>query len=156
MKSLLFAGLAASLFGFLGCAQTPVPEGVGLLADGGIPEPAPCPSSPNCVSSFVDPAADAQHGAEAIPREERSPAEAQARIREILASEPRTTIESDVPGYIHAVQLTATFQFPDDVEFWFPEDDPVIHFRSAARLGKSDLGVNRKRMDGIRDLYREG
>jgi uncharacterized protein (DUF1499 family) len=39
-------------------------------------------------------------------------------------------------------------------EFWFPQDEPVIHFRSAARLGYGDMGVNRDRMNRIAEAYR--
>ena len=46
--------------------------------------------------------------------------------------------------------------FGDDVEFFFDEADSVIHFRSASRLGYSDLGVNRRRMEGIRTAFLSG
>jgi uncharacterized protein (DUF1499 family) len=139
---------------FIGCAGTPVPKEVGLRPDGSIPEPAPPPSSPNCVSSYVDPAVDKEHGAEPIPRGSKSAEAAQGDIREILASEKRTEILADVPGYIHSVQYSTFWKFPDDVEFWFPQDEPVIHFRSAARLGYGDMGVNRDRMNRIAEAYR--
>ncbi|MDF1569397.1 MAG: DUF1499 domain-containing protein [Spirochaetaceae bacterium] len=139
---------------FIGCAGTPVPKEVGLRPDGSIPEPASPPSSPNGVSSYVDTAVDGEHGAEPIPRGVKSAEAAQRDIREILESEERTEILADVPGYIHSVQYTALWKFPDDVEFWFPEDEPVIHFRSAARLGYGDMGVNRDRMNRIAEAYR--
>ena len=136
-----------------GCAGTPVPDEVGLRPDGGIPDPAPPPSSPNCVSSYVDSAADPEHGADPILRGKISADEARAAIHVLMKGEKRVDILTDIPGYLHAVQYTAFWKFPDDVEFWFPDDEDVIHFRSAARLGKSDLGVNRKRMDRIRAAY---
>jgi uncharacterized protein (DUF1499 family) len=40
--------------------------------------------------------------------------------------------------------------FVDDLEFYFPREESVIHLRSAARLGESDLGVNRRRLEQIR------
>ena len=135
------------------CAGTPVPDEVGLRTDGSIPAPAPPPSSPNCVSSYVDAAEDSEHGIEPINRGELSAEEAQAAIRSIIEWEERTDILADVPGYLHAVQYTAMWKFPDDVEFWFPVSNSEIHFRSAARLGASDLGVNRKRMERIRAAF---
>lgn len=151
----IFLTLGVLIAGLLiGCAGTPIPKEVGLRPDGSIPEPAPPPSSPNCVSSYVDPAVDGQHGAVPIPRGVKSAETAQEDIREILESEERTEILADVPGYIHSVQYTAFWKFPDDVEFWFPEDEPVIHFRSAARLGYGDMGVNRDRMERIAEAYR--
>lgn len=138
---------------FSGCAGTPVPEEVGLRSDGGIPVAAAVPDSPNCVSSYVNPEADSVHGIKPISRGMQSAVEAQVTIRSLLEAEKRTEIISDVPGYIHAVQYTAVWKFPDDIEFWFPEAKDQIDFRSAARLGMSDLGVNRKRMERIRNAY---
>lgn len=138
---------------FSGCAGTPVPEDVGLRPDGAIPVAAAVPSSPNCVSSYVSPADDSTHGIEPYSRGTQSAVEAQRTIQTLLGSEKRTEILSDVPGYLHAVQYSGVWKFPDDIEFWFPEDEDLIHFRSAARLGKSDLGVNRKRMERLRKSY---
>jgi uncharacterized protein (DUF1499 family) len=135
------------------CAGTPVPDEVGLRIDGSIPAPAPPPSSPNCVSSYVDAAEDPEHGIEPISRGRLSAEEARAAIRTIVREEERTEILADVPGYMHAVQYTAMWKVPDDIEFWFPVTESVVNFRSAARLGSSDLGVNRKRMEHIRDIY---
>jgi uncharacterized protein (DUF1499 family) len=40
--------------------------------------------------------------------------------------------------------------FVDDVEFLIEPNTQVIHVRSASRLGQSDLGVNRQRIEMIR------
>ncbi|HEY9596037.1 MAG TPA: DUF1499 domain-containing protein, partial [Cyanophyceae cyanobacterium] len=40
--------------------------------------------------------------------------------------------------------------FVDDVEFFLDDNANVIQVRSASRLGESDLGVNRKRIETIR------
>jgi len=42
--------------------------------------------------------------------------------------------------------------FVDDVEFFFP-DTAVIHMRSASRVGYSDFGANRKRLEKIRQRF---
>ena len=60
-------------------------------------------------------------------------------------ADPRTEMLSDIPGYLHAVQYSRLWRFPDD--------EPVVHFRSASRLGFSDLEVNRKRMNRIRRAF---
>lgn len=137
-----------------GCAGTPVPPEVGIKNPGKIPVAAPPPDSPNCISSYVSPEEDSRHGALPIGRSGKDAAEAQNTIRNILQSEERMEILGDIPGYIHVVHYSALWKFPDDVEFWFPEGQDVIHFRSASRLGYGDLGVNRKRMERIRGLYR--
>jgi uncharacterized protein (DUF1499 family) len=65
----------------------------------------------------------------------------------------RSKIITDKENYIHVEFRTALFKFVDDVEFLFDESEKDIHFRSRARLGYSDMGVNRKRMDIIRDKF---
>lgn len=53
----------------------------------------------------------------------------------------------------HPRQVTTAMGFVDDVEFYLDEDTKVIHVRSASRLGQSDLGVNRKRIETIRTEF---
>lgn len=140
------AALGAAGVGALAVAArvAPVPEGLGV--SGG--RLAPCPATPNCVSTQADPG-DRQHFIEPI-RLAGSAGEAQARIRAVLAAEARAEVLRDQPGYIHAVFRSPTLAFPDDVEFSLDEAAGLIHFRSAARLGRDDLGVNRARMERLR------
>ncbi|MRR15961.1 MAG: DUF1499 domain-containing protein [Deltaproteobacteria bacterium] len=111
----------------------------------------PCPKSPNCVSSE---AGDPEHAilplAYSGTREE-----ARARLREVLAQMKRITIVADKGDYIHAEARSLIFRFVDDVEFYFPAGEKVIHVRSASRIGHSDLGVNRKRVEEIRRRFAE-
>ena len=86
------------------------------------------------------------------PRARQQLAEAQQRVREVLAAQPRVELIHDEPGYLHAVFRSPTMGFPDDVEFLFDEAAGLIHFRSASRLGRGDLGVNRARIEEIRRL----
>lgn len=125
-----------------------VPPGLGVN-DGRL---APCPASPNCVSSQTVPA-DREHFLP--PWRLTSPLpEAQTRLRAILAAQPRTTILREEPGYLHAVVRSALFGFPDDIEFYLDSDAGLIHFRSAARLGQGDLGVNRARVEALSAAFR--
>jgi uncharacterized protein (DUF1499 family) len=41
-------------------------------------------------------------------------------------------------------------RFVDDVEIVFDDATKSIHFRSAARTGYYDFGVNRRRMEEVR------
>jgi len=97
---------------------------------------------------------------EAIPY--RDPREARARLRAILRELPRTRIvEDDLEvgpgsGYLHAEVRSALFHFVDDVEFVFDDWAGRLHFRSASRLGRSDFGVNRRRMEAIRRSFLAG
>ena len=110
---------------------------------------APCPSTPNCVSSQSK---DPGHAVPAL-NYTSSPAEAMAKLKRIVQSMPRTRIVSDTPAYLHAEFTSAVMRFVDDVEFSLDEPARSINVRSASRLGKSDLGVNRKRVEEIRTKW---
>lgn len=111
----------------------------------------PCPSSPNCVSTLAEPA-DAQHHIAPLTFEgEVEPA--RERLKDIVLELPRTTLVEEDDGYLRFTFRTALFRFVDDVEFRFEPDTGTVHFRSASRVGRSDLGVNRKRMERIREAW---
>ena len=63
---------------------------------------------------------------------------------------PRTKVVKEKANYIHAECRTRFLRFVDDLEFLFEDNDAVIHVRSASRVGYSDLGVNRKRVEQFR------
>ena len=66
---------------------------------------------------------------------------------------PRTRIAEDDGYYVHAEFRSRVFRFVDDVEFLLDDATGQIYFRSASRVGRSDLGVNRRRMEAIRDAF---
>lgn len=109
---------------------------------------APCPASPNCVSSQAD-AADAEHAIEPLTYA-TSGAEAMAALKSIVEGMERTNIVTAADDYVYAEFTSSLMGFVDDVEFYLDEAAGIIHVRSASRLGKSDLGVNRKRVEEIR------
>jgi len=55
--------------------------------------------------------------------------------------------------YLHAEFTSAVFRFVDDVEFLLDDAEKVVHVRSASRVGHSDLGVNRKRVEALREAF---
>jgi uncharacterized protein (DUF1499 family) len=110
---------------------------------------ADCPSTPNCVSSQAD---DPEHHAEPL-RFTSPPGEAWARLVRVVTGLPRTHVVSVDDAYLHAECSSAIFRFVDDVEFHMDADGQVIHFRSASRVGHSDLGVNRARIEAIRAAW---
>ncbi|MEW4568356.1 DUF1499 domain-containing protein [Tautonia sp. JC769] len=110
---------------------------------------ASCPDSPNCVSSQSE---DAEHRVEPLPLR-GSASEALGRLRSVLETMPRTRIVDEQEYYLHVVATSLVFGFVDDVEFLVGEDEQVIHVRSASRVGHSDLGVNRDRVERIREAY---
>jgi uncharacterized protein (DUF1499 family) len=84
--------------------------------------------------------------------------EAQNRLIKILESEKRTKLVEIRDDYIWAEFTSALFGFTDDVEFYFPEKQRGkirIHIRSASRIGYSDLGVNQKRVEQLRNMLEE-
>lgn len=78
---------------------------------------------------------------------------AKARLRTILRALPRTTVVEEEGVYLHAECTSLVFRFVDDLEFWFDERDAIVHVRSASRVGYSDLGVNRRRVETIRSRF---
>jgi len=112
---------------------------------------APCPSSPNCVSSLAD---DDRHRIAPLPFSGAAAA-AIGRIEAIVRSLPRAAVVTATETYLYAEFRSAVFRFVDDVEFLADESAGVIQVRSAARVGSSDLGVNRKRVEAIRALWSE-
>ena len=107
---------------------------------------APCPSSPNCVSSFSQ---DAEHQIEPLTYNS-APAAAMANLKGAIESLPKTKIIAETDNYLYAEFTSSLMGFVDDVEFLLDEGAKVIHVRSASRLGQSDMGVNRKRIETIR------
>ncbi len=110
---------------------------------------APCPKSPNCVSSQTD---QADKKVEPL-RYEGDRQSAKAKLLRVIAEHPSTRVETDDDRYIHVVFTTSLLRFKDDVEFYFAEDEPVIHVRSASRVGYSDLGANRRRVETLRNAF---
>ena len=121
----------------------------GRLAPAGGPL-RPCPTTPNCVSTE---ARDARHSMPPLPYTGTAEA-AQARARAALLAEPRTRIVTERPGYLHAEARSRLFRFVDDVEVMVDSAAQVVRFRSASRLGRSDLGVNRARMERFSARFR--
>lgn len=113
---------------------------------------APCPNSPNCVSSQSQ---DAEH--KIAPLTYNSTATvAMAKLKKVIESLERTKIITETDNYLYAEFTSKLMGFVDDVEFLIDDNSKVIHVRSASRLGQSDLGVNRKRIETIREKLGNG
>lgn len=113
---------------------------------------APCPRTPNCVSTQAPPG---RQRMDPIPYT-GSLADARERLLRVLRARPRTRIVREDADFLHAECRSAFFRFVDDVHFLFDDTVKEIHFRSASRLGRSDFGVNRMRMEEIRQAFLEG
>ena len=112
-------------------------------------ELAPCPDSPNCVSTKSK---DTSRAMPPLPYR-NSGEESMDRLVAIVREMKRATIVSAAPSYLHVEFRSALFRFVDDVEFVPDDSARVIHYRSASRTGYYDFGVNRRRMQEISNRY---
>ena len=109
---------------------------------------APCKPTPNCVSSQADPT-DKTHYVAPLPAGARAD-RTFAVLKRIVRETERVEVVHEARDYLYAEYRSRIFGFVDDVEFWLDAQGGVIHVRSASRLGTSDLGVNRARIEGLR------
>lgn len=133
------SSMVAALTALVGCAgERPLNLGA---RDGRL---VSCPASPNCVSSQ---AGDEQH--RIAPLELAGDPEAQfLRLKQLLGRRGDTSIVEEKEGYLR-VEFRTTL-FVDDAEFLLDRGGKAVQVRSASRLGYSDLGKNRSRIEEIR------
>lgn len=133
----------------------PAPGGSGGAGPPGDELP-PCPDTPNCVSSRADPA-DRRHRIEPLDVAGFGgpPAELMARAAAAVERLPGARVTARGDGWLRAEARTRVFRFVDDLELRHDPDAGVLHLRSAARLGRWDFGVNRRRAERLRRLVRE-
>lgn len=136
--------LAAVVLALCACSRNEVTTGI---VDGRL---SPCPKSPNCVSSD---ATDEKHRVQPY-RLKAAPQQVWHGLQNVLAAEPRTRLIAVNEHYMHVEVESAVMRFVDDTEFLLIPDEQIIAVRSAARTGYSDLGVNRKRIERIREALR--
>ncbi len=79
-----------------------------------------------------------------------------ARIQAIVSAMPGAQVVKAQPDYLYATFTTRLMKYTDDVEFWFDPATRVVQVRSASRLGRKDLGVNRARIEAIRARLASG
>jgi uncharacterized protein (DUF1499 family) len=111
---------------------------------------APCPSSANCVSSD---ASDPAHHVAPLALS-ASPEQFWLVLQEEVAHLPRTIVVEQTASYLHAECASAVFGFVDDLEVEHRPSADVVAIRSASRVGHSDLGVNRRRVERLREALR--
>ncbi|WP_396586285.1 DUF1499 domain-containing protein [Bermanella sp. R86510] len=124
------------------CANQP-PSNLGIQ-NGAL---APCPSTPNCVSS-MESKNNSAHIPPLQPRGTETLANLWEDLIQTINSKEQAKIIKQNSEYLHAEFSSRFFGFVDDVEFY--RNEPIIQVRSASRVGYSDLGVNRNRVEAIR------
>ena len=77
------------------------------------------------------------------------------RLIDVIQGMKRGRIITMEDHYIRAEFTSAFFRFVDDVEFYFDTEAKIIHMRSASRIGYSDFGVNRERLEKLRSLFND-
>ena len=111
---------------------------------------AACPPTPNCV---VSQGADAAHAIAPLTYG-GDPAAAITALATVVAAQPRSEIIEQTDNYLYVEFTSRLMGFMDDVEFYADPAAPgTIQMRAAARLGESDLGVNRQRLEEIRAVF---
>jgi uncharacterized protein (DUF1499 family) len=125
-----------SILPFLAACAGEPPQNIGVQ-EGKL---TACPDSPNCVSSFET---DEEHGIPPLTGNLE-------QIGSILQGLDQANIVSASDNYLYAEFTSSLMGYVDDVEFMYNEATGVTHVRSASRLGHSDLGANRKRIEAIR------
>ena len=109
----------------------------------------PCPRTPNCVCS--EPGTPA--GALVAPFPAPAGMAEMTRLAAVVGAWPRTKVITAGDGYLHAETTSLLLRFVDDLEFRLDAAAGVIHVRSASRVGRGDLGVNRKRLEALRAVW---
>lgn len=109
------------------------------------------PRTPNAISSQTS---DIQKKVDPLPFNQNL-GESKNSLKIILQAFEGMEIISEAKNYIHAVSTSKTMRFHDDIEFFFDERSKVIHFRSASRIGYSDMNANKKRYELLRKEYVE-
>ena len=107
-----------------------------------------CPKSPNCVSTLTN---QADKHMPPIPCS-IDPIRVAGLIKNLMSEVKRCELIEENSNYLHFLITSSFLRFKDDVEFYIDQENQLIHFRSASRVGYSDLGVNRKRMTQLSQL----
>lgn len=109
----------------------------------------PCSTAPHCVSSQAPMDSD-RHIAPFVFDD--SAEEAQRALVAILKTTDNARVVTDEPGFIHAT-FRSRLGFVDDVTFLVQADRRVVDVKSESRLGYYDFGVNRRRVERLRDAF---
>ncbi len=126
---------------FAGCAAPKLGVKNGMLT--------PCPKSPNCVISQDG---DQKHSIS--PFEYKgSKKDAKHRLKQVVLLQKGSKITEETDTYMRFEFKTPIMRYVDDVEFYFPDNEKVIHVRSASRVGWHDMWANKKRVEKIRKQF---
>ncbi|MDX8404329.1 MAG: DUF1499 domain-containing protein [Mariprofundaceae bacterium] len=144
ISAAMMAGLIVLAFVALGMWSHSKPPDLGIV-EGKL---QPCPDKPNCVCSELYPDRQQMHTIAPIVVSGEEMGKAWKLLRDAIEMSGGIVI-SETDSYLHAEFVSQLFRFVDDVEIRLDRDNRKIHLRSASRVGHSDLGANRKRIETI-------
>lgn len=111
-----------------------------------------CPDTPNCVNSEYPEQQDYYISPIDIITKHKINTSPLPLLKDIIQDMGGTVMRQD-ENYLAATFTSNIFRFVDDIELRFDNEKKLIHFRSASRVGRSDMGVNKKRVNLIKQLY---
>ena len=112
---------------------------------------APCPGTPNCVTSeYPD---DESHFVSGFVIGKGQKQKAWSVLVQVIEDGGGIIVDNNVDDYLAATFTSTLFGFVDDLEARLDPEQGMIHIRSASRVGKSDFGVNNKRIEAIRMAF---
>ena len=109
-----------------------------------------CPDKPNCICTEFE--ADATHYIDPVVFSQGNTSEVLSRLKNSLR-EMGGSIQAENDNYLAATFTSSIFRFVDDLEIRIDTDQQLIHMRSASRVGNSDRGINKKRIERLKNLY---
>ena len=149
LGGIILVAVLAVAAGQLGFLQGTAPADLGVR-DGKLKPPSPTENSVTSqAAAYPDHPQRGYADIAPLPVKGDGPA-TMARIKAIVQGMDGAKVVKSEPGYLYAQFTTRVMKFVDDVEFWFDPANNVIQARSASRLGRKDLGVNRKRVEAVR------
>jgi uncharacterized protein (DUF1499 family) len=132
------------IIGFLFWKNLSMPKTTGLVHG----HLQACPKSPNCVCSCQD---DKAHYISPLPFSSEKTLE---QIQAFLSKHYIAQVVQRTPDYLHVVVTTSVLRFKDDLEFVVDREKGVVEVRSGSRVGYSDVGVNRARIEALRTFLK--
>ncbi|MEO5698167.1 MAG: DUF1499 domain-containing protein [Burkholderiaceae bacterium] len=152
---LLLIVLAALVAGRLGALAGTPPADLGVR-NGRLKPPS---RNENSVSSqaMLYPDHPQRQYAEIAPLQLRGDGPATiAKIATLVRAASGAEVVTSAPDYLYARYTSPLMRYVDDVEFWFDPANGVVQVRSASRIGRGDLGANRKRIEALRAALETG
>ena len=126
---------------------------LGVL-DGRLQPPSPTPNSVSSQAHLHPGHPQAAYAAvEPLPLKAAGAAASLRALADVLQAMPGVTLVEQKDNYLRAQAQTRWLKFIDDLEFWIDPQQARIEVRSASRLGRKDFGVNRARLEAIRNAY---